>query len=82
MYILLIFFFFTFCNFSIDFDIIDESGNFDHWKYTAQYKEYLSHLPFIEHIAHGSFNVKPKGNHFIIESTHSTCFFFNKYCCK
>jgi hypothetical protein len=65
-----------------EFNIIEESGNYDHWKYTVQYTEHLSHLPMIRNIAYGSYAVRPDNNGYVISSKHRTCFFFNFNCCK
>ena len=59
---------------------MDESGNYDHWKYSVQYTEHLSHLPMIRNTAHGHFSVKPKSQGYIIESKHRTCFFLGMGC--
>lgn len=63
-----------------DFNVIDEGGNYEHWKYSVQYTEHLSHLPMIRNVAHGHYAVKPDNNGYVISSRHRTCFFFNFYC--
>jgi len=63
-----------------EFDIIDESGNYDHWKYSVKYTEHLSHLPIVRNTAHGHFSVKPKAEGFAIESKHRTCFLLGISC--
>ncbi|XP_033231126.1 uncharacterized protein LOC117182180 [Belonocnema kinseyi] len=63
-----------------DWDIISESGNYDHWKYSVQYTEHLSHIPIIKNTAHAHFAVKPEGKGFSINSEHRTCFFSNIGC--
>ncbi|EZA62908.1 hypothetical protein DMN91_003188 [Ooceraea biroi] len=63
-----------------DFNIIAESGNYDHWKYTVQYTEHLSHLPMIRNVAHGHYAVRPDNNGYVISSKHRTCFFFDFNC--
>ncbi|XP_012231831.1 uncharacterized protein [Linepithema humile] len=63
-----------------DFNVIAESGNYDHWLYSVQYTEHLSHLPMIRNIAHGHYAVKQDNNGYVITSTHRTCFFLNFSC--
>ncbi|KAK0084162.1 hypothetical protein PV325_007501 [Microctonus aethiopoides] len=63
-----------------EFNIIEESGNFDNWKYSVHYKEHLSHLPAIQNTAHGHYSIKADGDDFLISSTHKTCFFTNFDC--
>lgn len=65
-----------------EFNIIEESGNFDNWKYSVHYKEHLSHLPAIQNTAHGHYSIKADGDDFLISSTHKTCFFTNFDCGK
>ncbi|KAJ8959485.1 hypothetical protein NQ318_022182 [Aromia moschata] len=38
----------------IDFTIIEESGNYDHWKYSTEYSEQLSHWPHLPNHAVGT----------------------------
>lgn len=70
--------------FSTDFIIIKESGNYDHWKYSVDYSERLSHWPYLANRALAHFQVK--ANHpqevYFIHSTHQTCLFSGWYCCK
>ncbi|XP_014216910.1 uncharacterized protein LOC106645534 [Copidosoma floridanum] len=63
-----------------EFDIIDESGNYDHWKYSVKYTERLSHFPIVQNTAHGHYSVKPKAVGFVIESKHRTCFLMGMSC--
>ncbi|OXU30090.1 hypothetical protein TSAR_004179 [Trichomalopsis sarcophagae] len=63
-----------------EFNIIAESGNYEHWKYSVQYTEHLSHLPVIKNTAHGHFSVKPRTEGYVIESNHRTCFFLGISC--
>ncbi|XP_015589427.1 uncharacterized protein LOC107265016 [Cephus cinctus] len=63
-----------------DFDIIADTGNYDHWKYSARYTERLSHFPIIKNTAHGHFVVRPDEKGFLISSEHRTCFFYG-ICC-
>lgn len=65
-----------------DFSVIDEGGNYDHWKYSVRYTEHLSHLPMIRNVAHGHYAVKPDDNGYVISSRHRTCFFSDFGCCK
>lgn len=65
----------------MDFNIIEDKGNYKHWEYTAEYTEFLSNFPSIKNKAVGKFIVKPEGKEYAIYSTHNTCF-FNAYCCK
>ncbi|XP_048512650.1 uncharacterized protein LOC105683535 [Athalia rosae] len=59
-----------------EFHIVAESGNYEHWKYTAHYTEHLSHVPMIKNHAQSHFAVKPAGQDgFLISSEHRTCFF-------
>ncbi|XP_046998704.1 uncharacterized protein LOC124613964 isoform X1 [Schistocerca americana] len=64
----------------VDFSILTESGNYDHWKYSAEYKEFLPHAPFIHHSTHAEFEVRQDGESYIINSNHSTCFFKGVAC--
>ncbi|XP_021931766.1 uncharacterized protein LOC110835643 isoform X2 [Zootermopsis nevadensis] len=65
----------------IDFNVLSEGGNFDHWHYTAQYTEFLSSLPFVRNFADGHFSVRPgAGGVYTIESTHIICFFTRLLC--
>lgn len=73
---------YMFCTFRIDFNIKGESGNYDHWKYSVEYSEFLPKLSFIHHVTHAHFEVKPEGDSFIIRSNHSTCFLHGTVCCK
>lgn len=63
-----------------DFNIIAESGNYEHWKYSVKYSEHLSHIPMIKNTAHGHFAVKPEDSGFSINSEHRTCFLTNFDC--
>lgn len=70
--------------FRTDFNILDEEGNYDHWKYSTEYWEKLSHWPYLPNQATAHFDVKayPKNHTYIIHSTHKTCLFLGIYCCK
>ncbi|XP_043273501.1 uncharacterized protein [Venturia canescens] len=58
-----------------DFNIIAESGDLDHWKYSVKYTEHLSHVPSVRNTAHGHYSVRPEGDGFLISSEHRTCFY-------
>ncbi|KYB28784.1 uncharacterized protein LOC659949 isoform X2 [Tribolium castaneum] len=66
----------------IDFTILAESGNYDHWKYSTQYSEFLSHWPYLRNVAVAHFEVKakPKENIYLINSVHKTCLLFGFFC--
>lgn len=70
--------------FSIDFMIIAESGNYEHWQYTTKYTEHLSHWPYLKNIGIGHFSVHSnwRKQHYYINSTHDTCFLPGLMCCK
>ncbi|KYN43530.1 hypothetical protein ALC56_01791 [Trachymyrmex septentrionalis] len=63
-----------------DFNVLDEGGNYDHWKYSVRYTEHLSHLPMIRNVAHGYYAVKPDNHGYVISSRHLTCFFLDFGC--
>uniref|UniRef100_A0A1B6IVS3 Uncharacterized protein n=2 Tax=Homalodisca liturata TaxID=320908 RepID=A0A1B6IVS3_9HEMI len=64
-----------------EFSIEAESGNYDHWKYTVHYTEFLSHLPSIENYAVAHYQVKPLSKtSYIIQSTHRTCLYTSFAC--
>jgi len=68
--------------FSIDFNILSESGNYDHWQYSARYEEFLLYFPYVRFFIDGHFNVKPAGGGtYIIQSTHKACFLYGLFCC-
>jgi hypothetical protein len=68
--------------YSIDFNILSEGGNYDHWKYSARYEEFLLYFPYVRYFIDGHFNVKPAGGGtYIIQSTHNTCFLYGLFCC-
>ncbi|PSN40573.1 hypothetical protein C0J52_10789 [Blattella germanica] len=65
----------------LEFNILAESGNYDHWQYSVEYTEFLSSYPFIHNFIVSHFNVKPadKGA-FVIQATHSSCFYTRLAC--
>jgi len=68
--------------YSIDFNILSEGGNYDHWKYSARYEEFLLYFPYVRYFIDGHFSVKPAGGDtYIIRSTHNTCFLYGLFCC-
>lgn len=68
--------------YSIDFNILSESGNYDHWQYSARYEEFLLYFPYVRYFIDGHFNVKPAGGDtYIIQSTHNACFLYGLFCC-
>ncbi|KAJ8972983.1 hypothetical protein NQ317_019014 [Molorchus minor] len=66
----------------VDFNVIEESGNYGHWKYSTEYSERLSHWPHLPNYAVAHFNIKasPNKDAYYINSTHKTCLFFGFYC--
>ena len=69
-------------NCRMEFNIISESGNMDHWKYSVEYTEKLSHLPSIGNSATGHYSIKPDGQSYLISSEHNTCFLGSYFCGK
>ncbi|XP_034187343.2 uncharacterized protein LOC117607583 [Osmia lignaria lignaria] len=63
-----------------DFNIIAESGNYDHWKYSVEYTEHLSHIPIIRNVAQGHYAIRQDNNGYLITSKHHTCFFLKFGC--
>ncbi|XP_045464153.1 uncharacterized protein LOC123673611 [Harmonia axyridis] len=65
-----------------DFNIIEESGNYNHWQYTVEYKEHLSHWPYLPNFAEARFSIKSNDQRtkFFINSTHKTCLLNNFLC--
>ncbi|XP_059484867.1 uncharacterized protein LOC132202156 isoform X2 [Neocloeon triangulifer] len=63
----------------LEFNIMDDKGNYKNWQYTVEYTENLTSFPSIKNKAVGHYTVRPDGSDFVIESTHKTCF-FNAYC--
>lgn len=63
---------------------MDESGNYDHWKYTTQYTERLSHWPYLTNtaVAYFSIGANSAEDTFYIKSVHNTCLFYGYFCCK
>ncbi|XP_076659396.1 uncharacterized protein LOC143362819 [Halictus rubicundus] len=63
-----------------EFNVIAESRNYDHWKYSVEYAERLSYVPFIRNIAQADYVVRQDNNGYLITSKHRTCFFSNFGC--
>lgn len=77
------FLFFIFINiYREDFNIIAESGNYDHWKYSVEYTEHLSYIPIIRNTAYGHYAIREDNNGYLITSKHQTCFFSKFGCCE
>lgn len=70
--------------YSVDFKVLAESGNYEHWKYSVAYTENLSHWPYLSNTAIAHFEVKPdaKNELFFINSVHQTCFLRGYLCRK
>ncbi|XP_068082601.1 uncharacterized protein [Anabrus simplex] len=64
----------------VDFTVLAESGNYDHWSYSIHYTEYLQYLPMLHYSNYGHFDVKPLVDSFIIWSNHSACFLTDVTC--
>ncbi|KAF4521503.1 hypothetical protein B566_EDAN001803 [Ephemera danica] len=65
----------------LDFTIESESGNYDHWEYSAHYTEFLSQIPMVKNTARANFVVRPEGDEFVIISHHLTCFLSASFAC-
>lgn len=68
----------------LDFKVLSESGNYNHWKYSVEYTEQLSHWPHLFNTAVASFDVLPdlQNGSFYVHSLHTTCLFGGYFCCK
>ncbi|CAG9761751.1 unnamed protein product [Ceutorhynchus assimilis] len=66
----------------INFSITAESGNYNHWNYSTEYSEKLSHWPYLPNQAVAHFQIKAnhEDNIYFIHSIHKTCMFMNLYC--
>jgi len=64
----------------IDFDIIDEDGNYGHWTYRTVYTEKMTYIPLLTNVGYADFTIKPIGDYYVILSKHKTCFFWNLIC--
>lgn len=70
----------------LDFRITADEGNRDHWKYSVEYHEHLSHWPYWKSTAYADYSVikhKPgQSESYWIQSSHKTCFFRGFYCLR
>ncbi|XP_055532891.1 uncharacterized protein LOC129723001 [Wyeomyia smithii] len=68
----------------LDFNIVADHGNLDHWKYSVEYTEQLSHWPYIRNTAVGHYSVRKlpqsEGGQYSVASTHRTCFLLGLFC--
>ncbi|XP_015171572.1 PREDICTED: uncharacterized protein LOC107063922 [Polistes dominula] len=60
----------------VNFNIIAESGNYDHWQYSVEYTEYLRYFPLIKNVGVGHFSIRNENGIYLISSNHNTCFFW------
>lgn len=68
-------------HFREDFEVLTETGNFDHWEYSVKYTEHLSQTPSVKNTIYGHFIVKPVDKHYLIKSKHTTCFIGDYFGC-
>ncbi|XP_053687336.1 uncharacterized protein LOC128736862 [Sabethes cyaneus] len=70
----------------LDFNIVADHGNLDHWKYSVEYTEQLSHWPYVRNSAVGHYSVRKlpqsEGGQYSVASTHKTCFILGFFCLK
>ncbi|XP_058464654.1 uncharacterized protein LOC131438569 [Malaya genurostris] len=68
----------------LDFKILADHGNLDHWKYSVEYRERLSHWPYTSNTAVGHYSVRKlpelEGGQYSVASTHKTCFLLGLFC--
>ncbi|XP_053676093.1 uncharacterized protein LOC128726315 [Anopheles nili] len=68
----------------LHFRILADHGNQEHWKYTVEYRERLSHWPYSLNTAIGQYSVlrlpETEGGHYAVLSTHRTCFLGGLFC--
>lgn len=68
----------------VSFKITDDSGNYEHWKYSVIYKERLSHWPYWENVGTADYSVRyeqaASTEIYIVASKHTTCFLAGFYC--
>ncbi|XP_055625103.1 uncharacterized protein LOC129767879 [Toxorhynchites rutilus septentrionalis] len=68
----------------INFSVLTDHGNLEHWKYSVEYTERLSHWPYTKNTAVGHFSVRKlpedEGGQYLVASTHRTCFLFGLFC--
>lgn len=71
--------------FRVDFLILNDSGNFETWHYTVQYKEVSSNWPYLTSATLAHFEVKHVNKlvqAYYINSNHTSCMAFGCICCK
>lgn len=63
----------------LEFKILSDTGNMNDWRYSVEYIEKLTHWPYWQNQATGSYHVKKAIKNmkqiYLVESTHKTCFF-------
>ncbi|XP_019540530.2 uncharacterized protein LOC109411461 [Aedes albopictus] len=68
----------------LDFNVIADHGNLEHWKYSVEYTERLSHWPYSKNVAVGHYSVRKlpeaEGGQYVVASTHRTCFLLGLFC--
>ncbi|XP_049291091.1 uncharacterized protein LOC125768027 [Anopheles funestus] len=68
----------------LNFRVLAEQGNFEHWRYTVEYDERLSHWPHTFNTAIGHYSVRKRteseGGQYSVASTHRTCFLLGLFC--
>lgn len=69
---------------SLDFNVMDESGDLQHWKYTIEYTQKLSHWPRMENVGVANYEMISDLVHlnYLINATQRACFVSGMYCCK
>lgn len=71
---------------SLDFKITKDDGHFNHWKYSVEYRERLSHWPYWLNVAEADYEVRKldadESGDYIVSSNHRTCFAAGLYCRK
>lgn len=69
---------------SLDFKITKDGGHFNHWKYSVEYQERLSHWPYWLNVAEADYVVRKldadEQGDYIVSSEHRTCFAAGLYC--
>ncbi|XP_031631761.1 uncharacterized protein LOC116346011 [Contarinia nasturtii] len=68
----------------LNFIVTKEEGHFNHWKYSIEYTERLSHWPYWINVAEADFVVKKllqdERGQYSVTSDHRTCFLGGLYC--
>lgn len=69
---------------SLDFKITKDDGHFNHWLYSVEYRERLSHWPYWLNVAEADYEVRKLNDDevgdYIVSSEHRTCFAAGIYC--